>query len=269
MATIPKRVLDRFIKKVGEYQKVLKMAKDKDINESDTVTIITDCLAEIFGFNKYTEITSEYCIRGTFCDLAAKADGSVKFLIEVKAIGVDLKTLHMRQAIGYGSQEGIQWVILTNGVIWKIYRIRFEKPVDFDEVCVIDLLSINPRKKGDQELLFLLCREAISSAVIEEYHDRISYVNRFTIGLSLLEEPTIDAIRKELRKLSPGLKVENEEIRSILTNEVIKRDILEGELSERAKCKMKNCAKKAARKPKEKAPSAVQPCEANEQQPSA
>ncbi|MEJ2031655.1 MAG: hypothetical protein P8Y63_01130 [Deltaproteobacteria bacterium] len=35
-----------------------------------TVTLFTDMLAEIYGYDKYPEITSEYVIRSTYCVLA-------------------------------------------------------------------------------------------------------------------------------------------------------------------------------------------------------
>ena len=51
MAKIPKKVIDRFVKSMGKYQKVLKIAKDRDVNESDTVAIIGDIFAEVFGYD--------------------------------------------------------------------------------------------------------------------------------------------------------------------------------------------------------------------------
>jgi len=143
MVKIPKKVSDRLLKEINKFQKVLKTAKDRDVNESDTVTIITDMLAVVFGFDKYTEITSEQAIRGTFCDLAIKLEGKIKFIIEVKAIGLTLKENHLRQAIGYGATYGIQWVVLTNGIDWEIYKIKFEKPVDHDLVCSFDFTKLN------------------------------------------------------------------------------------------------------------------------------
>ena len=95
MANIPSKISDRFVKQVGKYQKILKKASDNDINEADTVTIIVDILSDIFGYDKYTEITSEYAIRNTYCDLAIKLDDEVKYLIEVKSISLDLKENHL------------------------------------------------------------------------------------------------------------------------------------------------------------------------------
>ncbi len=52
MATIPKRVTDRLAKETRRFQRILKAAKDRDINESDTGMIITDMLSKVFGFDK-------------------------------------------------------------------------------------------------------------------------------------------------------------------------------------------------------------------------
>ena len=53
-------------------------------------------LADVFGYDKYSEVTRELCIRGTFCDLATRIDGKFQLLREVKAIGLDLKDAHVQ-----------------------------------------------------------------------------------------------------------------------------------------------------------------------------
>jgi len=40
------------------------------------VFIIRDMLAEVFGYDELLDITSEFAIKGTYCDLAIKLDGS-------------------------------------------------------------------------------------------------------------------------------------------------------------------------------------------------
>ena len=127
MVKIPKKVSERISKAGAKFQKVLKVAKDRDVNESDTVTIVTDMLAQVFGWDKYTEITSEQAIRGTYCDLAVKLDDKIKYLIEVKDIGLTLKENHLRQAINYGANHGISWVVLTNAINWEIYKPGFPR----------------------------------------------------------------------------------------------------------------------------------------------
>lgn len=254
MATIPKRVSERLSKETRKFQRVLKAAKDRDINESDTVAIISDMLSSVFGFDKYAEVTSEYAIRGTYCDLAVKVEGNVKYLIEVKAIGLDLRETHLRQAVGYGSQHGIQWVVLTNGIDWEIFRIKFERPVGHDVLCKFNFLDLSPRKKEDQETLYLLCREGLSKDVIEDYHEHVKSVNKFVISAVLQTDESLNLIRRELKRVSPGLKVDTDEIEEILTTDVLKRDVQEGKDAEKARSRVKRAASRrlVKRKPKPK-----------------
>ena len=154
MATVPSKVQDRLIAGIKRFQPVLASAKSRDVNESDTVIIVTDMLAEIFGFQKYSEITSEYAIRGTFVDLAIKLDGSLQLLIEVKAIGLQLKESYIKQAVDYGANQGAEWVVLTNGAFWQVYKISFGKPISQELVLEIDFLNLNPKKSDDPLIIF-------------------------------------------------------------------------------------------------------------------
>ena len=65
--SIPAKVAERLAVGLKRFQPVLTSAKTRDVNESDTSMIVTDMLAEVFGYDKYHEITRELCIRGTFC----------------------------------------------------------------------------------------------------------------------------------------------------------------------------------------------------------
>jgi len=234
MAYIPKKVATRFVKELGKWQKVLQTAKDRDINEADTVTIIKDLLANIFGYDKYTELTSEFAIRGTFVDLAVKIGNAVKYLIEVKAIGMDLNDNHLRQALDYGANHGIDWVVLTNGAIWRIYKIRFDKPITSEFICELDLLTMNPRQEKTQQMLFLLCKEGWNKSVIDDYHSYRKVVNKFVIGALVLNQPVLDLIKRELRRLSPDVRVDSSEIEEILKTDVLKREVIEGEMADQA-----------------------------------
>jgi hypothetical protein len=62
MATIPSRVFDRLLNGLKRFQPILSAAKARDAGEADTSTIVKDLLSEVFGYDKYAEITSEYMI---------------------------------------------------------------------------------------------------------------------------------------------------------------------------------------------------------------
>ncbi len=236
---LPAKIIERFNKRIRIFQDALQRAKDADRNESDTVAIITDILADVFGYDKYMEVTSELAIRGTYCDLAIKMDGKFQYLIECKSVGTELKENHLKQAADYGANSGIPWIVLTNGIEWQIHKIRFEQPISHELVCNFNLLQINPRNEEDEDNLFLLCKEGLSKDSREDYYEKMQCLNRFVIGGFILSEPVINVIRKELRKFAEGLKVDNEEIEKIIRQEVLKREILEGEDASKTQAKIR------------------------------
>ncbi|MBI5014412.1 MAG: type I restriction enzyme HsdR N-terminal domain-containing protein [Deltaproteobacteria bacterium] len=253
MIKLPKKVLDRFAAKLKTYQAVASAHKDRDVSEADTVTLVKDILAYLFGYDKYVELTSEQQVRGTFCDLAVKIDGKIKYLIEVKAAGITLNESHLRQAVNYGANQGIEWVVLTNSNEWRLYRIKFAQPVDFEEVSSFNLLDASAKNEDDQKKMFLLCREGITNDAMGLYHQHTQLFNRFTVAQVVVSEPVVGCIRRELKRLFPELKVDVEQIADILANEVLKREVIAGDKSKETQQKMKKAATKLARQTDKKA----------------
>jgi hypothetical protein len=247
MPSIPKKVEERIVAGVKRFQPILAAAKSRDIGEADTVTIVTDLIAEIFGFDKYSEITSELAIRGTFCDLATKIDGAIQTIIEVKAIGIDLKDAHVKQAVDYAANKGVDWVVLTNGISWRIYKVLFAKPIDQDLVLELDFLELNTGLSTHLDLLFLLCKEGWIKSVLGDYHTQKQALSRFFLGAIVLSDPVLEVIRRELRRVSPDVRIEIEQIRSALSNEVLKREVMEGEKAEDARKRIARAANKPLR----------------------
>lgn len=244
MAALPKRVVERLIAGIKRYQPILAAAKARDVGEADTVTIIKDMLADVFGYDKYSDVTSEYAIRGTYCDLAIKIEGQLETLIEVKAIGLDLKDQHVKQATDYAANQGVDWVLLTNGIVWRVYRLIFAKPVDHELVLELDFCALNPRSQADLELLYLWCKEGWQRSVLGEYHTQKQALSRFFIGAMLQTDPVLEVVRRELRRLTPNVRIETSQIRDVLVNEVIKREVVEGEKAEVARKKVARSAGK-------------------------
>lgn len=248
---IPPRVIERLATGLKRFQPILVSAKARDVNESDTSMIVTDVLAEVFGYDKYSEVTRELCIRGTFCDLATRIDGKFQMLIEVKAIGLELKDSHVKQAVDYAANQGIEWVALTSGNAWKVFRVIFAKPIDAELVLDIDLLALNPKNSQDLEDLYLLTRESMLKSGLYAYHDHLQATNKFYLAAIVLSDPVLDTVRRELRRLSDA-RVETDELREALKQEVIKREVIEGEKADAARKKVAKAAGKMLRTRKER-----------------
>ena len=248
MASIPAKVAERLVAGIKKFQPILEAAKARDVNESDTVIIVTDMLSDVFGYDKYSEITSEYVIRGTYVDLAIKLEGHLQMLIEVKAIGSDLKDAHIRQAVDYGANQGVDWILLTNGASWQIYKVNFGKPVDQELILEIDFLGLSPRNADDIEDLFLITREGLMKSMLGEYHAQRQALSRYFIGALLLSDSVLDVIRRELRKASPNVRIDNDQIEDVLLSEILKRDVVEGEKADDARRKISRAVSRAERK---------------------
>lgn len=257
MVKMTQKQKDRIVKGVKKFQPILVKAKAADINESDTVTIITDMLSEIFGYDKYANITSEFSIKKTFCDLAIKLDdGKIPLLIECKAIGLALKDDFVRQATNYAADSGIDWVVLTNGACWRVYKVIFSKPIEKELVYEFDMTEINVKKESSLEMLYFLCIEAFAKSsknTLEDLYSQKQVMNRYVIGQLIMSEDTAAFVRKQIKKIYPEIKPSVEEISDIIHNEILKREIVEGEDATEAHKKVQKLLKAStpkASKPK-------------------
>lgn len=248
MAAIPKKVVERLVSGIKKFQPILTASKARDDGEADTSMIVTAMLDEIFGYDKFSEVTAEHLIKSTYCDLATKLDGVVQSLIEVKAIGLDLKDAHVKQAIDYAANQGVDWVVLTNGIHWRIYSVTFAKPIGQELIVDIDFCGLSPKADNDLESLYLFCKEGWIKSVLGDYQTRKEALSRFFLGALVLSDPVLEVIRRELRRVSPDVKIELDQIKSVLCNEVVKREVIDGEQADLARKKIAHAAKKLLRK---------------------
>ena len=236
-----------------KFQTVLTNAKKQDFNESNTVDIITDILSEVFGYEKYSEITREYAIRGTYCDLAIKLDNgrkgfNVEYLIECKSVGTELREPHLRQAIDYGAKEGIKWLILTNGIDWQIYRLNFGQPITWDRVSQFNILQLSAKNERDFEQLFIVTKEGVLKSAREEVCEKARCVNRFVIAALLMSDMFVSALKRELRKIGDGISIEETEIVSLLRGDVLRSNLFDCEEAKAASSIVARHFRQAARK---------------------
>lgn len=247
---IPKRVCDRLVSGMKQMRPIIEQQKARDVSEADTVTLIKDLLAEVFGFDKWAELTGEHSIRGTYCDLAIKIEEKLAMLIEVKAIGISLEDRHVKQAVDYAANQGTEWVVLTNGIVWRLYHVLFAKPIDKQLIGEIDLLDIDCKSESNQELLFLFTKEGYVRGAQAEMRDRKDATSRYVLAALILNnDAVLGAVRRELRRVVE-VNVDEREIEKVLRDQVIKRDVLEGPEADAAIRRVRKGSARAIVKPK-------------------
>lgn len=244
---VGKKALDRISRGLKRYHDILVAAKKRDVSESDTVVIVGDMMADILGYEKYVEISTEFAVKGTYVDLAVKVGKEVHFLVEAKAIGVELKDLHVRQAIDYGANQGVEWAILTNGAVWRIYRIEFKKPISHVLVAEVDLLAVNIKDDDAVQFFANLCKEGFAKSQMDEFYEQHQATNKHTLAVVLMSEKMLSHLRLGLRRIFPSVRVETETLEYVLRNEVLKRELVEGEEADAAAALVKKALRAAAR----------------------
>ncbi|RUV13577.1 restriction endonuclease subunit R [Mesorhizobium sp. M7A.T.Ca.TU.009.01.3.1] len=244
---LPKKFVERVASNLKKYQRITLAQQKSDVAEADTVTLIKDILAEVFGYDKYDELTSEHQIKSTYCDLAIKIGGKLRLLVEVKSAGSGLADNHLRQVIDYGAHQGIHWVILTNAVEWRLVRIYVANQISHEEVCRIVLADMNPKNEDHLQCLFLFAKEGLTTDAMDAFHQQAQLFNKFTVSAIIRSEAVISVVRREIRKLFPDIKVGNENLSLLIENEVIKRDTVEGDKAKEAVARMRKALNKLER----------------------
>ena len=231
---------------IKKFKPIIEGLRLEGVGESDTVTLVTDMLSEVVGYDKFKEVTSEYRIKAKKCDLATKIDGTLQALIEVKAVGHDLNEPNVGQAVDYAANSGLAWVVLTNGCHWKMYAVTCRGKIDQELVVDIDFLSLNHKKEADMGLLFLLCKEGWAKNAIDEYRVQTEPLNPHIIirGDAPLER-MLERMKTELRRVSPGAHLEIAAIKAVIEHAVIKGELLEDDKAEAARDRVAKAAKVA------------------------
>lgn len=243
MIYVTSKAKKRISKQLKRFQKIIQDKINEDVNESDTGMVVADMLSDFFGYDKYSEISTETAIRGTYCDFGISLKDKLKLLIELKAAGIELKDYHVKQAIDYAANIGVDWVILTNGSIWQIYKVSFTKPINKELVFEINMLNVNPHNEKDLEMLFSICKEGLKRSVLDDLYNQSLATNKYILGNLLFGDDVINSLRREIKRNFPKISVQNDEIKNALFNNVIKREIFEGEEAQFSGKKIKSKVK--------------------------
>ena len=212
------------LKAVKKFISVWQEAKEKDLKEADIVTRIILFLTEGLGYDVLKHITKEFQIKERFVDLAIRIDNKVIFYIEAKAANISLKEAHIFQAESYASQSGVNWVVLTNGAEWQLYRLIFEKTgIGRTLMFSIDVINNDINEIADK--LYYLSYDAIKNNELEEFWEEHSALQPANLIKAIFHEETLMLIRRHLRKRT-DLLVDEEKVLEGM-QKLLRPDILE------------------------------------------
>lgn len=202
-----------------KFAKPLADLVARDANEGDTRLLITDMLCDALGYDKYTDLTTEYRVKGEFADYGIRLDKQIVAFIEVKRCTTKLNQRHLRQVEMYAVNEGVEWLILTNGAVWQVYRLIAGLPVTIDLVLEVDLLDQTTiATKSDK--LFYLAKESFKRHQIEDVWKAAAATSPKALARVVLSEAGLEAMRKELRRTT-GHNIDAADLGRLLRASVI------------------------------------------------
>ena len=85
--------------------------------------------------------------------------------------------------------------------------------------------------------------------MLGDYHSQRQALSRYFIGAMLLTDSVLDVLRRELRRISPDVKIDSEQIKGVLIQEILKREVIEGDKADEARKKIARVMGRAMRKP--------------------
>ncbi len=165
---------------IKELQKRFEKYSKSSLKEAHTRRIFIDPMLKALGWDVENpdEVDEEHTtVDGKAVDYALRVDGKVVLLAEAKSLGdplTDVKAI--TQVVGYASNEGVDWCVLTNGNTYRVYRST-EKASAPDKLLFE--VSIDPtgteHRPVDQiaEELRRISRKAMENRVLDQFAEQV------------------------------------------------------------------------------------------------
>ena len=189
----------KFTQSIKEYKKKFLDKPLGELDESGTRLLINHFLTEMLGYETLSEVKTEYMIKGTYADYVIQIGGKRHFLVEVKALSLNLSSNHLRQSINYGANEGIDFVLLTNGMVFELYKVLFEKPISHELIFSLDLSELSNLKLIADQLQYLH-KDAVLKKGLDVLWDRHSALSPKNLSKLLFSTEVVKFLQKELKK---------------------------------------------------------------------
>jgi len=200
-----------FEKKLREYRKkYLAKKQNLELDESATRIMVNYFLTDVLGYIELDDIKTEYAIRGEYADYVIQLKRKKHFVIEVKAIQIDLNERHLRQSLSYAANEGIDWIVLFNGKQIQLYRVIFGKPIDVHKVFDFDIADLATIKTASRHLINL-CKTSVAKGDMETYWKRFDALTTPNLIKQLYTADVINCIRKKIKN-SSGINFDNDDV---------------------------------------------------------
>lgn len=208
-------------KQLFDLKEKLKIYKRKylrkefsTLDESGTRIMINSFLTDILGYQELEEIKTEFRIRYEYADYVIQLKRKKHFVVEAKSIEIDINDKHLRQSLSYAANEGIDWIVLTNGRQIQLYRVNFGKPISTTLIYALDLMDPLDLKKAPDQL-WNLTKIAVERGELEMFWKRTNALRPENLAKLVYSEEIVKRLRNDL-KTETGIYFQLEDVAASL-----------------------------------------------------
>lgn len=208
--------IDREVRKaITEAKNMIADIAKADVNEAETRRRVERIFESLMGYDPFKHITREHAIRGIgdteHCDFAIQLENATKpaILVELKRVGVELQTKHLKQAASYAINIGCEWIILTNSKEWSLYHITYGQPPQTKLIDSWNLLEDTPEMIAEK--FALIGYKNVKKGELDALWQKRNVLNPRNILKIILSESSLMMMRRELKKTT-GIALTPEEI---------------------------------------------------------
>ena len=212
--------LRQTIKALRGYRKKYLRKEFADVDESATRLMVNSFLCDVLGYKELVDVKTEYRIKDTYADYVIQTKRKKNFIVEVKSIQIDLNKKHLRQSMEYAVNEGIDWIILTNGRQFQVYRVLFEKPVRHELFFDFDLSDLKQINKISQSMVYLTKKSVLKNE-LDQLWKRQAEISPDKLAKIIYQDTFIKVLRREMKKLTK-LHYSDEELQTALHQLIVK-----------------------------------------------
>ncbi len=209
----------KLLASLKKYRKKFLIGKSTELDESATRLMINSFLSDVLGFISIEQIKTEYMIRGTYADYVIQIKGKRYFIVEVKAMPIELSEKHLRQVINYAANEGIDWALLTNGCKFQLYRVLFNKPIESREVFSVDLSDESQLKNAVEDFQHMT-KYLLPKRGLDHLWNRYQALEASSFSRLLYSSRIIGYLKRQLKKTFKT-KFSDDDIVSAITRVIV------------------------------------------------
>lgn len=213
---------DKLRQIISERVKLVNDIGMSSLNESDTKSTIIEPILEEIGWDIRDPriVTREYhTVAGTYVDYALMVDNEPKLLMEAKPLGSNLDhDKYTAQVVSYANNEGVGWCVLTDGIIWRIFKTDESVKGDRKLAFEINLMEIDDPDAKVLERLQLLSLESVSRGELHNLGSQMFFDSKVWAILEEIlktqDQALVNILQRKMKAF--GVRAPSAEIRESL-----------------------------------------------------